>query len=168
VDLRDSAVLSRIPGGGPKGGPIKERMEMGISVLLAGAALLMQGGVVTMDELEVDSEQAVLENVALCFSDAVGFLQRTPVLPEEYATLLSEAKGILDGMGIQLGLGDFSILTWSEDGLSVLTPAGSPITCALVSEEHDSTAEGSTFFFTYEFSVPGDSLRSTAVIELSL
>jgi hypothetical protein len=141
---------------------------MGISVLLAGAALLMQGGVVTMDELDVDSEQAVLENVALCFYDAVGFLQRTPGLPEEYATLLSEAKGILDGMGIRLGQGDFSILTWSEDGLSVLTPSGLPIACTLVNEEHDSTTEGSAFFVTYQFSVPGDSLHSTTVVELRL
>lgn len=78
---------------------------MSISALLACAALLMQGGVVTMDDMNDDSEQAMLENVACCFFDAVGFLQRTPGLPEDYALLLSEAKGILEGLGIRLGRG---------------------------------------------------------------
>jgi|GEM_PF-3566633 len=141
---------------------------MCISALLTCAALLMQGGVVTMDEMNGDSEQAMLENVAFCFFDAVGFLQRTPGLPEEYALLLAEAKGILDGLGIRLGQGDFSILTWSADGLSVLTPLGQPIVCTLTGEEHDSTVEESAYFLTYEFSIPGDSMTATSVIELRI
>jgi hypothetical protein len=128
----------------------------------------MQGGVVTMDEIDEDSEQAMLENVALCFFDAVGFLQRTPALPEDYALLLSEAKGILDGLGIRLGQGDFSVLTWSGDGLSILTPLGHPIVCTLTGEEHDRTEEESAYFLTYEFSIPGDSVTATSVIELRM
>jgi len=122
-----------------------------------------------MDEMMVsDPDSAMLVNVARCFEDAVGFLQRTPALPGDYALLLAEAKGILEGMGIRLGEGDFSILVWSGDGLAVLTPSGLPIACALAGEEHDDSVEGSAWFLTYEFTVPDDTLAATAVVELEI
>lgn len=141
---------------------------MSVPALLACAVLVLQGGVVTMDQMEAASDRAVLENVAVCFFDAVAFLQKTPALPEEYALLLAEAKGVLDGLGIRLGEGDFSTLTWSDDGLALLTPSGLPISCALTGEEHDDSEEGTAWFFTYAFSIPGDSVPAIAVVELDL
>lgn len=139
-----------------------------MTMILAFALVLAPGDVVTMDELAVDPEQAALENVALCFFDAVEFLQKTPEMPGEYAMLIAEAKGILDGLGIRLGDGDFSVLLWAEDGLSILTPSGLPILCSLEGEEHDTTDEGSGYFITYLFSTEGDSLSASALIELQI
>jgi len=139
-----------------------------MTMILACALVLAPGDVVTMDELAVDPEQAALDNVALCFFDAVGFLQKTPEVPGDYALLLAEAKGILEGLGIRLGEGDFSVLLWADDGLSVLTPAGLPIVCTLSGEEHETTDEGSTCFLTYEFGTGGDSLSASTVIELQI
>ena len=139
-----------------------------MTLIVACALVLAPGDVVTMSELAAEPEQAALENVALCFFDAVGFLQETPEVPGDFALLLAEAKEILDGMGIRLGQGDFSVLQWSEDMLSILTPSGLPIICTVAGEEHESTDEGSSYFVTYEFSVQGDSISATAVIELQV
>ena len=137
-------------------------------LLLLITMVLGQPGVVTLSDMEDPPDQAMVSNTALCFFDAVGFLQKTPVSPGDYSLLLLEAKEILEGIGVRLGEGDFSILAWDPESLHVITPSGFLIECDLVSEEHDSTDEGSTIFLMYSFSVPAENLSDTVTVELSI
>lgn len=137
-------------------------------LLLLTTLVLGQPGVVTMSDMEQSPDQAMVSNTALCFFDAVGFLQKLPASPGGYSLLLIEAKGILEGIGVRLGEGDFSTLMWSPDSLHIVTPSGSLIECELVSEEHDSTEEGSSMFLMYLFSVPGEDLVDSVTVELSI
>lgn len=138
-----------------------------IFLLVTAVILGQHDGVATMSNMEESTDQIMVPNTALCFYEAVGFLQKTPQSPEGYSMLLLEAKEILEGIGVELGEGDFSILQWSTDSLHVLTPSGFPIVCSVVSEEHDSTVEGSTLFVTYSFTVPEEGLADSVTVEIS-
>jgi len=140
-----------------------------LTLFLVTSILLGQpGGIVTMRDMETPPDEAMVANVASCFYDAVGFLQRTPEIPGEYSSLLLEAKEILEGIGIRLGEGDFLALQWSDDSLHVITPSGFLIECSLVSEEHDSSEEGSSYFMTYAFTVPDEDMADSVTVELSI
>lgn len=140
-----------------------------MSILLLAAVIVLGQpvGVVTMSDMEEPPDQAMVSNTAICFFEAVGFLKKTPQSPEEYSMLLLEAKGILESIGVRLGEGDFSILNWTDDSLHVITPSGFLIECSVVSEEHDSTEEGSSFFVTYAFTVPEEGIADSVTVEIS-
>ncbi len=141
---------------------------MSIMLLCTMIVLGQPGGIVTMRDMETPPDEAMVANVASCFYDAVGFLQKAPATPGEYSSLLLEAKEILEGIGIRLGEGDFLALQWSDDSLHVITPSGFLIECSLISEEHDSSEDGSSYFMTYAFSVLDEGLADSVTVELSI
>lgn len=114
-------------------------------------------------------QQADLDNVALCFHEAVTVLQAEPETPDHLATFMRNAKAAVDTSSRDSTGADFDALRWSSDGSSLITTSGEPIRCRLAQRTHDYHGpDGSDWFMEYEFYVPDSDYISRTTIQLSM
>lgn len=112
-------------------------------------------------------EETYLANVALCFQDAVSLLQREPESVDDFGTFMREASHKLQAASDTDTVADWAKLRWGSTGFLLLTPGGGRVRCRITNEEHDDYSDGSSWFSTYEFYVPGQSGAASTTIEFS-
>ena len=113
------------------------------------------------------NQQAELDNVALCFHEAVTVLQTQPETPAHLAQFLKEAEAVVYQSGRGPTRANFKALRWNSDGTRLITTSGERIRCRVVKQLHDNSgSHGSAWFTEYEFYIPDSEHSSRTTIEL--
>jgi len=121
------------------------------------------------DSSRARNYQADLDNVALCFHEAVTVLQAEPETPDDLAMFMQKAKAAVAQSGGSPTDANFLVLRWNASGTSLVTSSGQPIHCRVAGQTHDNYGpEGSAWFTDYEFYVTGTEYRSKTTIELAI
>lgn len=99
--------------------------------------------------------QEELRNIAVCYEEAVYFLQNEPAQLERVHLFLWEAKTKIEEKETSLEIkGDFSQLQWDPTQKSLFTYSGEPIHCRIVNQIQYLDEAGCYWQTTYRFSVP--------------
>ena len=114
-------------------------------------------------------DQADLDNIALCFHEAVTVLQAEPDRPEDLAVFMKNAKAAVDESERDSGDADFNALRWNPDGTSLITKSGKLIRSRVTKQTHDNYGpQGSEWLTEYEFYVPDSAHISRTTIQLAM
>lgn len=115
------------------------------------------------------NHQADLDNVAVCFHEAVTVLQAEPENPEDIAIFMKDAKAAVDKSGRDSSDADFDALRWNSDGTSLITTSGERIRCRVAKQSHDNYGpQGTEWITEYEFYVPNSDHTSRTTIQLTM
>jgi hypothetical protein len=123
----------------------------------------------TANTMPAANHQPVLDNVAVCFHEAVTVLQAEPKELEDIAIFMKDAQAAVKKLGRDSREADFDALRWNSDGTSLITASGERIRCRLVEQSHDNFGpQGSEWISEYEFYVPRSNQTSRTSIQLTM
>jgi hypothetical protein len=114
------------------------------------------------------ADQADLDNVALCFHEAVTVLQTEPDAPAELAVFMKKAKAAVDQSKRDVGDAEFHALSWNPDGTSLITQSGKQIRSRVANQTHNNYGpQGFEWLTEYEFYIPDTNRTSRTTIQLA-
>jgi hypothetical protein len=123
----------------------------------------------TTNSISGPNDQADLDNLALCFHQAVTVLQAEPDTPKDIATFLKDAKEVVGKSQRDSRDADFTALRWNSDGTSLITRSGKPIRSRVAKQTHDNYgSQGSEWLTEYEFYAPDSTHTSRTTIQLAM